>query len=146
MEAKFMCMSKKIMLWSLLVFPIVVFAQDSTTTTFFPWVKDGQLCQINAKGEIQAIENSNQVNYPTFSVKNEFKAYTYQGLQGFKDNKGKIVIKAGYEKVGNFREGFAWVKLDHKRFYYIDKNEKPLHPNSLLNWRRLLEHCSVLLL
>lgn len=35
-------------------------------------------------------------------------------------------ILAGFEKAGEFKEGYAWVKMDHKRYYFIDENGQPL--------------------
>jgi hypothetical protein len=102
----------------------IVSGQDSLT--LFPWVENGVLCQINSDGALIKDSTLTQVLYPTYSILDEFKMYENQGLYGFKDKKGQIIIKAGYEKVGRFREGFAWVKLDYKRFYYIDEAEKPL--------------------
>ena len=103
----------------------IIFAQD--TTTFFPWVNDNsQLCQINSAGTIQYNKTLTEIKYPSYSTEKQLKAYDNNGLHGFKDKNGIVVIEAGYEQVGNFQENFAWVKLDHKRFYYLDKNEKPL--------------------
>ncbi len=102
-----------------------VVAQD--TITFFPWINaNGQLCQINSAGTIQYDSTLTQIQYPSYSIDNQLEAYENKGLHGFKDKNGAIVIEAGYEQVGNFQEDFAWVKLDHKRFYYIDKIGKPL--------------------
>ena len=35
-------------------------------------------------------------------------------------------ILAGFEEAGQFKEGYAWVKMDHKRYYFIDENGQPL--------------------
>lgn len=103
----------------------ITYGQDSIST-FFPWVQNGELCQINAAGEVKIDKTLTNITYPSFQTVDEYSAYEEQYLYGFKDKSGAIIIKAGYEQVGNFREGFAWVKLDHKRYYFINKDEKPL--------------------
>jgi len=104
---------------------LVAFGQDSTI--YFPWIQDGALCQINAFGDVKIDSNVTEISYPSSTQKSSrFSAYELQGYYGFKDENGKVFIKAGYEKVGQFREGFAWVKIDHKRYYYINEAEEPL--------------------
>lgn len=123
MQVKFMYI-KILTINVLSVCQLIAFGQD--TTTFFPWINDGQLCQINAVGTIQTDSTWITINYPTYNTIDELIAYENQGYYGFKDSEGQVVIKAGYEKVGRFREGFAWVKIDYKRYYYINRREEPL--------------------
>jgi hypothetical protein len=116
---------KTILIIGLCSLQLLTFGQD--TTAFFPWVQDGQLCQINSVGEVKLDSNLTEVNYPKVKESpDELIAYELQNYYGFKDVNGEIIIKAGYEKVGRFKEDFAWVKIDHKRYYYINKKEKPL--------------------
>lgn len=124
MEGKFMFI-KTILIFSLCSLQLLSFGQD--TTTFFPWVQDGQLCQINSLGEVKLDSTITKIPYPEIAeIPDELRAYELQNYYGFKDVTGAIIIKAGYEKVGRFKEGFAWVKIDHKRYYYINKKEEPL--------------------
>jgi hypothetical protein len=104
---------------------LLTFGQD--TTTFFPWVQNGQLCQINSVGTIKFDSTITKILYPkAMETADELSIYEVQNYYGFKDATGQIIIKAGYEKVGRFKEGFAWVKIDHKRYYYINKKEETL--------------------
>lgn len=92
---------------------------------FFPWENNGTLCYIKADGTtVEA--NQDTLYYPERSSEEEFFSFRKNGMYGFKNAEGVIVIPAGYEKTGKFSDGFAWVKLDYKRYYYIDRAEKPL--------------------
>ncbi|MFK7947765.1 MAG: WG repeat-containing protein [Saprospiraceae bacterium] len=115
----------KTLIFSILsICQLTAIGQD--TITFFPWINDGQLCQVNAAGIIKSDTILTTLDYPTYNTTDELTAYEAQGYYGFKDANDNIVIKAGYEKVGHFREGFTWVKIDYKRYYYINKVEEPL--------------------
>lgn len=91
----------------------------------FPWEKNGVLCFIKADGTtVEA--NQDTLYYPKPILEEELFSFSKNGMFGFKNTEGAVVIPAGYEKTGKFSEGFAWVKLDYKRYYYIDRTEKPL--------------------
>lgn len=124
MEVKFMFIKIGLFL-GFCTLQFTAFSQD--TTTFFPWVQDGQFCQINSIGEVKLDVTITEISYPkTVEISDELTVYELQNYYGFKDSTGQVIIKAGYEKVGRFKEGFAWVKIDHKRYYYINKQEEPL--------------------
>ena len=117
---------RKIVFISYCIYPLLVGGQDIISTTFFPWVQDDQLCQINALGEIKVDTSLTFIEYPTFKTQDELDIYEDNGRYGFKDENDKVIVPAGFEQVGHFREGFTWVKLDYKRYYYLDKNGQPL--------------------
>lgn len=92
----------------------------------FPWVQDGQLCYIQPDGTVIPTDD-NILQYPDFQQNTPtLKPFKVMGMSGFKDADGSVVIKPGYETAGQFRDGYVWVKLDHKRYYYIDQNERVL--------------------
>lgn len=99
-------------------------------TPRFPWVQDGQLCYIQADGTVISTHN-NTLQYPDFQQNTPtLKPFKKMGMSGFKGADGRVVIEPGYETAGQFRDGYAWVKLDHKRYYYIDQNEQaPINYN-----------------
>jgi len=105
---------------------IILGAFSIQETPHFPWVQDGQLCYIQPDGTIIPADQTS-LRYPDFQhTVSTLKPFEQMGISGFKDTDGRVVIKPGYEATGEFRNGYAWVKLDHKRYYYIDRNEQPL--------------------
>lgn len=114
--------------WFLLLisFFFLNIGRGQITQLLFPWCKDGQLCYIDTIGEIHATQET-QLKYPR-TDKNLSSLIPYREFinYGFKDRTDKIIIPATFEKVGTFQEGITWVKLDHKRFYYINEKQEPI--------------------
>ncbi len=111
---------------SLIGCAIILSAFAIQETPRFPWVQDGQLCYIEPNGKIISTDK-NTLQYPDIQkIKTKLKAYKHLGMSGFKNTDGRVVIKPGYEAVGEFVGDYAWVKIDHKRYYYIDQNEQIL--------------------
>jgi len=73
----------------------------------FPWCEAGQLCYMDTTGQVYANQKE-QLTYPKI------------------EKQGAIIIPATFEKVGRFQKGIAWVKLDHKRYYYINEQQEPI--------------------
>jgi len=92
----------------------------------FPWVQNDTLGYWQPNGKFTPVAN-NTVTYPTPVLElATLQPYQKNLMYGFKNGVGGVVIPAGYEAVGNFQNGYTWVKLDYKRYYYIDENEQSL--------------------
>ncbi len=59
-----------------------------------------------------------------FSLSENEVIGSHQG--DFAENKSSPSKKLFFQNQGAFQEGLAWVKMDHKRFYYIKENGQPL--------------------
>lgn len=92
----------------------------------FPWVQDGKLCYIQANGVVISTDENTLQYSDIQQPKHELKTFKQTGMTGFEDADGKVVIKPGYEAAGQFVGGLAWVKIDYKRYYYINQSEQPL--------------------
>lgn len=93
----------------------------------FPWVADGVLGHLEPVSLRFTPAATAQLDYPNPATSSAvLQAFQENMMYGFKNKAGETVIKAGYEAVGHFRDGFTWVKLDYKRYYYIDEQEQPL--------------------
>lgn len=107
---------------ALFIIPTSLTAQSP----LFPWVENNQLGYIDTLGQFYP-SNDLELLYPNSSpFSSSLKSYKEMNYWGFKDEQNNIVIPAGYERVGNFSNGYTWVKMDHKRYYYIDRNGKEL--------------------
>lgn len=117
----------------LLVFIFLVCTQSSSAQTdnktLFPWEKDGQLGYIDSEGRFSPTEAAT-LEYPARRFTSSLQSYQNdRGAFGFKNTAGEIIIEAGFEQVGDFVDGLTWVKIDYKRYYYIDTNG-----NELINY------------
>jgi len=103
------------------------FAQDSLSTTItYPWAQAQQLGSRTASNVFTA-HNKESISYPkTTQPISQWKPYNEHGLWGFKHQNGIDQIPAGYEAVGEFTDSIAWVKMDHKRYYYINQSGNPI--------------------
>ncbi|HEX3166190.1 MAG TPA: WG repeat-containing protein, partial [Chitinophagaceae bacterium] len=63
-----------------------------------------------------------------FSSSGQLTLYSYKdstGKYGFKDIQGRIIVRAKYDDVYEFREGYAFVELNSK-YGFIDKTGKEI--------------------
>ncbi len=103
-------------------------AQKENDSVLFPWEENGIKGVIDTLGNFTEIQG--KINYPTISEKDKIKSdlipFEYYGYFGFKNKAGQEIIPAGYEAVGNFNEGYTWVKIDFERYLFINEKEQPL--------------------
>lgn len=99
---------------------------QSDTLPLFPWCQKAEGVLLSADGYY--FEPAyNEFDYPEKVLpKPKLAAYEQYGLYGFKDESGAVIIPAGSEEVGTYREGYVWIKLDHKRYLYLDSKNEPL--------------------
>ncbi len=110
----------------LFLFSIQIILAQEPDRLPFPWCNDTTLLLIDERGN-QYPATEKALPYPTIEQQESvLTSFRKNGKYGFKNRQGEVVIAAGYEQAGRFKEGFTWVKLDHKRYYYLDKNADPL--------------------
>ncbi|MEM6320887.1 MAG: WG repeat-containing protein [Bacteroidota bacterium] len=115
-------MKRTLLLTFLMIYSIWIAAQ----TALFPWCQKETCYFINAEGTFFPAD-STLLTYPsTDQAPPKLVAFEQYGYYGFKNTAGEVVIPASSEEVGIFRSGYAWIKMDHKRYFYLDTNGQPL--------------------
>jgi hypothetical protein len=78
---------------------------------------------INKAGEVFPVQTDDIVDANRF-YENRAPFVAKNGLSGYIDTTGKVVIEPAYETVGFFHNGLAWVRTNNDKIGYIDADGK----------------------